>query len=151
MSFLANKTVQIDGGIFYGALGRMLYDPTQPQGERFTGPVDNDVIWLDGAIHFNLMGGKTWHRLAPFVGSGIGMAIAEDVPGANFNLGTKFTFSPLVGARWFLTDAVGLWFESRFQFWNIKYEASFAQEVVSSSEWSVTPWINLGLAIAWPF
>lgn len=151
MAFLANKTVQINGGFFYGMLGRMLYDPTQLPGSRFTGPVDNDVIWLDGAIHFNLTGGKTWHRLAPFVGSGIGMAIVEDVQGANFNLGTKFSFSPLIGARFFVTDAVALNFESRFQFWQIKYSVNFAQEGISSAEWSVSPWINLGLAIAWPF
>jgi hypothetical protein len=151
LSFLANKTVQIDGGMFYGMLGRLLYHPGLPAGQRFTGPVDNSVIWLDAAIHFNLMGGKTWHHLAPFVGSGLGIAIAEDQPGATFNLGTKFTFSPTVGVRYFLSDAVALNLESRFQFWNIKYEASFAQEILSSSEWSVTPWINLGLAIAWPF
>ena len=151
MSFLGNKTVQINGGMFFGQLGRLLYDPTQPPGQRFSGPVDDEVIWLDAAIHFNLMGGKTWHRLAPFVGSGIGMAIVEDVPTANFNMGTKFTFSPLIGVRFFLSDALALNLESRFQFWNIKYTASFVQESISSSEWSVTPWINLGLAIAWPF
>ena len=151
LSFLANKTVQIDGGVFYGMLGRLIYDPAQPPGERFSGPVDNSVIWLDAALHFNLMGGKTWHRLAPFVGTGFGLAIAEDLQTATFNLGTKFTFSPTVGVRYFVTDKVALNLESRFQFWNIKYEASFAQELFSSSEWSVTPWVNLGLAIAWPF
>jgi len=151
MSFLANKTVQIDGGMFYGMLGRLVYDPAQPPGQRFSGPVDNDVIWMDAAIHFNLMGGKTWHRLAPFVGTGFGLAIAEDLQGTTFNLGTKFTFSPTIGVRYFLSDALALNLESRFQFWNIKYEASFAQELISSSEWSVTPWINLGLAVAWPF
>jgi|SoiMethySBSTD1v2_1073268.scaffolds.fasta_scaffold933511_2 opacity protein-like surface antigen len=151
MSFMANKTVQLNGGFYYGMLGRMIYDPTQPQGDRFTGPVDNDVIWLDGSINFNLMGGKTWHRLAPYIGSGLGMAIVEDVQGTNFNLGTKFVFSPLIGVRFFVTDAVALSLENRFNFWNIKYTASFAQESVSSSEWSVTPWVNIGLAIAWPF
>lgn len=151
MSFLANKTVSISGGMFYGLPGRLVYDPAQPAGQRFTGPFENEVIWLDGAVHFNLMGGKTWKRLAPYVGSGIGMAIVEELPGTVFNMGTKFVFSPLVGVRWFFTDALALQAESRFQFWNIKYTASFAQEVVESSEWSVTPWINIGLAIAWPF
>ncbi len=151
MSFLANKTVQINGGVMYGFLGRMIYDPSQPSGERFSGPVDNDVLWLDGSIHFNLTGGKTWHRLAPFVGSGIGVAFTEDLPTTTFNLGTKFYFAPLVGVRWFLSDAVALQLESRFHFWNIKYSVSFAQESISSSEWSVTPWVNLGLAWAWPF
>ena len=70
---------------------------------------------------------------------------------ANFNLGTKFVFSPLIGFRYFVTDAVALSLENRFNFWNIKYTASFAQESVSSSEWSVTPWVNIGLQIAWPF
>ena len=151
MAFMANKTVQLNAGFYYGLLGRLIYDPTQPQGQRFTGPVDNDVIWLDGSINFNLMGGKTWHRLAPYVGSGLGMAIVEDVQGTNFNLGTKFVFSPLIGVRFFVTDAVALSLENRFNFWNIKYTASFAQESVSSSEWSVTPWVNIGLQIAWPF
>ena len=151
MAFLANKTVQINGGMFYGMLGRLVYTPSQPAGQRFSGPFDNDVIWLDAAIHFNLMGGKTWHRLAPYVGSGVGLAITEDLPGTSFNMGTKFVFSPLVGVRWFFTDALAIQAESRFQFWNINYTAGFAQEFISSSEWSVTPWINIGLAVAWPF
>ena len=79
MSFMANKTVQLNAGFYYGMLGRLIYDPTQPQGERFTGPVDNDVIWLDGSINFNVMGGKTWHRLAPYIGSGLGMAIVKKI------------------------------------------------------------------------
>lgn len=151
MSFLANKTVQIDGGVFYGFLGRLIYDPTQPAGQRFTGPVDNDVLWAEGAIHFNLMGGKTWHGLAPYVGNAIGLAFDEDLSTTTFNIGTKFYFAPLVGVRFFLTDALALQAESRFQFWNIKYEATFAQEGIFRSEWDVTPWVNLGLAIAWPF
>lgn len=151
MSFLANKTVQLNGGVMYGFLGRLIYDPTQPAGERFSGPVDNNVFWLDSSIHFNLTGGKAWHRLAPFVGSAIGVAFTEDLPTTTFNLGTKFYFAPLVGVRWFLGNAVALQLESRFQFWNIKYTASFAQESIFRSEWSVTPWVNLGLAWAWPF
>lgn len=151
MSFLANKTVQIDAGVMYGLLGRLVYDPFQPVGQRFSGPVDNDVLWAEGAIHFNLMGGKTWHRLAPFVGNAIGLAFVEDLRSTAFNLGTKFYFAPLVGVRYFLSDALALTAESRFQFWSISYTVSFAQEGFSASEWSVTPWVNLGLAIAWPF
>lgn len=151
MSFLANKTVQVNGGVMYGFLGRLIYDPTKPSGERFSGPVNNDVLWADASIHFNLTGGKAWHRLAPFVGSAIGVAFTEDLPATVFNLGTKFYFAPLVGVRWFLSDGVALQLEGRFQFWNIKYTTSFAQESITSSEWSVTPWVNLGLAWAWPF
>lgn len=151
LSFLANKTVQIDGGIMYGFLGRLVYDPFLPVGQRFTGPVDNDVLWAEGAIHFNLMGGKTWHRLAPFVGNAIGLAFVEDLRGTAFNLGTKFYFAPLAGVRYFLSDALALTVEGRFQFWTIKYTVSFAQEGISASEWSTTPWVNIGLAVAWPF
>jgi len=151
MSFLANKTVQLDAGIMYGFLGRLVYDPFQPAGQRFSGPVDNDVLWVDGAIHFNLTGGKAWHRLAPFVGNAIGVAFVEDLRTTAFNLGTKFYFAPLVGVRYFLSDNLALTAEGRFQFWSIKYTVSFAQEGFSASEWSVTPWVNIGLALAWPF
>jgi opacity protein-like surface antigen len=145
MSFLANKTVAISGGMFYGLLGVSSMTP-QPADKVYRPSTTRSSGSAVISIH-----AQTWHRLAPYVGSGIGMAIVEDLPGTSFNLGTKFTFSPLVGVRWFLTDALAVQAESRFQFWNIKYTAGFAQEILESSEWSVTPWINIGLAIAWPF
>lgn len=155
MSFLANRTIQLNGGGFYGLLERNVYDPTDPPGQRITGPVDNNVFWVDGAIHFNLTGGKTWRRLAPYGGAAIGLAFSENLSDdpAGFKMGTKFYLAPVLGVRLFLADRVALQLENRFNFWQIKYSGAFSQELISSSEWSVSPWVNLGLAWAfdWPF
>jgi hypothetical protein len=155
LSFLANKTIQLNAGGFYGLLQRKIYDPTQPAGDRLIGDADNDVLWIEGSIHFNMTGNKSWHRLAPFAGAATGLAFAENLADdpAGFEMGTKFFLAPLIGTRIFLTDRIALQAEGRFNFWQIKYTASFAQEQVERGEWSLSPWVNLGLAWAfsWPF
>ena len=155
MSFLANRTIQINGGGFYGLLERNVYHPLEPPGERVESGIDNDVLWIDGSIHFNMTGGKSWNRLAPFAGAAIGLAFSEslDDDPADFDMGTKFYLAPLVGVRYFLNDRAALQLESRFHFWQIKYSGPFSQELISQSEWSLSPWINFGLAWAfdWPF
>lgn len=155
MSFMANRTIQINGGAFYGLLERNVYHPLQPPGNRLEEGIGNDVLWIDGSIHFNLTGGKSWKRLAPFAGSAIGLSFSEslDDDPADFDMGTKFYLAPLVGVRFFLSDRAALQLESRFHLWQIKYSGPFSQELISQSEWSFSPWINLGLAWAfdWPF
>jgi hypothetical protein len=155
MSFLANRTVQINGGAFYGLLERNVYHPLQPPGSRLESGVDNDVLWIDGSVHFNITGGKSWNGLAPFAGSAIGLSFSESLPNdpASFDMGTKFYLAPLVGVRFFLSDRAALQLESRFHLWQIKYSGPFSQELISQSEWSFSPWVNLGLAWAfdWPF
>ncbi|HEX9896010.1 MAG TPA: hypothetical protein VGA78_18910 [Gemmatimonadales bacterium] len=155
MSFLANRTIQLSAGGFYGMLSRSIYDPAEPADERIVGTTDTDVLWIDAAIHFNLTGGKTWHRLAPFAGAAAGLAFSENLPDdpASFKMGTKFFLAPVLGVRFFLGQRLALQAESRFNFWQIKYTTAFVQEAIESSEWSVSPWLNLGLAWAfdWPF
>jgi hypothetical protein len=155
MSFLANRTIQLNAGGFYGLLERNVYSPLEPPDERISGPVDNDVLWVDVSLHFNLTGGKTWRRLAPFGGVASGLAFTETLPNdpASFRMGTKFYLAPLVGVRYFFAERAALQLESRFHFWQAKYPGAFAQEGINQAEWLVTPWINLGLAWAfdWPF
>lgn len=154
-SFLANRTIQLNAGGFYGMLERDVYDPTQPAGSRISGPIDNTVVWVEGGLQFNLTGGKSWNRFAPFAGASAGLAFSESLSDdpAFFKMGTKFVFAPVIGTRFFLSDRLALQLESRFNFWQIKYPGAFAQEGIQSSEWSVSPWVNLGLAwaISWPF
>ncbi len=155
LSFLANKALQLNIGGFYGTLERLVYDPLAPEGSRFSGPEDNTVVWVDGSIHFNLTGGKTWRGLAPYVGAGTGVAFSENLADdpASFRMGSKFTLIPLVGTRFFLADRLALTAEGRFNFWKISYTTPFAGEGVPEEEWVVTPWVNIGLAwaFAWPF
>lgn len=155
MGFLANRTIQLGVGVSYGTLERLVYDPLKPPGERFSGPIEANVLWTEGAINFSLTGGKTWRRFAPYVGAATGLAFVEDLEDdpANFRMGTRFFLAPTAGVRWFPADRVMLLAEGRFHFWQVKYTTPFAVENVAASEWIASPWVNLGLAWAfsWPF
>ena len=167
LTFMGNRTVQVGLGMMYGHLQRLIQDPDRVPGQRTSGPVDASALWLDGFLHFNLAGGKTWNSLAPFMGVGTGVVFTENAPPedpVNYSLGTKFHFSPLFGTRLVLAPSWYLQVEARFQFWQIKYPTEYGLPpaddplappllITSSAEWNVTPWIqtSLGWAFRWPF
>jgi len=169
-AFMADKTISILAGFHYGMLERVLIDPTVAKPEQVQGTVDHSTIWIDAALHFNMTGGKHWHGFAPYGGIATGISFTENVvedPGS-FSMGTKFTFSPLLGTRYFLGKSY-LFAEARFQFWQISYPSTYAQEPIGVppspegpqaviptgvlKEWSVTPWVRAGLGLpwSWPF
>lgn len=168
-AFMADKTLSILGGFHYGMLKRDLINPALSKPNQYRGTVDHSTIWVDAALHFNLTGGKHWHGFAPFGGVAAGVSFTEDVPEdpGSFDMGTKFTFSPLIGTRYFLGKSY-LFAEARFQFWQISYPGTYAlqpvgvpitegnQAVIPTGvlkEWSVTPWVRAGLGLpwSWPF
>ena len=143
-----------------GNLDRFILDPTQAAADRVTGPVEQTVSFAELDLQLNLTGGKSWHRLAPFVGAGGGLTFPttstpEDLSG--FKLGHKFYFVPTAGTRIFLTDRLHLRGEARVVFWKLKYPVSFEQvpsqapneePVISDgrvSEWTTSSWLQAGL------
>src|SRR3954463_9536695 len=74
------STIQLGLGIAHGSLERFIVDPFVPEATRKTGPVKQSVNFADITIQFNLTGGKSWHRLAPFVATSVGLAMAGDTP-----------------------------------------------------------------------
>ena len=168
LSFLSDRTVSLLLGVQYGRLERNLIEPTAAPDKQLEGSVLHGTVWVDGAIHFNLTGGKHWRGLAPYVGSAVGLTLTESVAADSnrFDMGTKFTFAPLVGTRVFLGSAY-LFGEARFQFWQVKYPPTFGQEPPTApgtpenpnaviptgllKEWSVTPWLRAGLGLPWSF
>jgi hypothetical protein len=170
VGFMADKTISVFGGVHYGMLDRVLIDPDVAKPEQVQGTVDHSTLWVDAALHFNVTGGKHWHGFAPYGGIAAGVSFTEDVPEdpGSFSMGTKFTFSPLLGTRYFLGRSY-LFAEARFQFWQISYPTSYAEEptgvppspegpqaVIPTGvlkEWSVTPWVRAGFGLpwSWPF
>ena len=69
-------------------------DPFVVLEDRVRGPVDQTVSFAELNLQFNLTGGKTWHRLAPFMGVGGGLTFpsgtAADTSG--FELGQQDLF-----------------------------------------------------------
>ena len=71
------STMQIGFAVAQGNLERFIVDPILPLENRVTGPVKQSVTFAELALQFNITGGKSWHRIAPFIGAGVGLAIAR--------------------------------------------------------------------------
>src|SRR5262245_3147959 len=59
-------TIMAGLGVARGDLQRLIVDPFVERVNRVSGPVDQTVTFADFNLQFNITGGKTWHRLAPF-------------------------------------------------------------------------------------
>ncbi|HWN17653.1 MAG TPA: hypothetical protein VNO19_01945 [Gemmatimonadales bacterium] len=137
------SALQIGLAVSQANLKRFILNPTLPPENRLTGPVQQSVTFVEIALQFNLTGGKSWHRIAPFIGSGFGLALASDTPAdALFDFGNKFYLAPNAGLRFFLSDRLHLRGEARAAFWKLTYPSVFENE---RSEWIVSPWLQVGV------
>jgi hypothetical protein len=152
-------TIQLGLGIAHGNLKRFIVDPFVPLASRKTGPVRQSVTFADVTIQFNLTGGKSWHRIAPFVAAGAGLALAGDTPADTslYDFGRKFYFTPGAGVRVFLSDRIHLRAEAKATFWKLNYPATFESAPVAEpttpavitdgklTEWTSSRWLQIGL------
>ena len=129
------STIQMGLLLAHGQMERQILD-SLVAGGQVTGTVDQSTTFVEADLQLNLTGGKTWHRLAPFIGAGIGLAWAEE-PDRGFELGTRFTFAPHAGLRLFVTDRIHLRGDARVLFWKLTYP--------NSSEWDTSGWYQAGL------
>jgi len=148
-------------------LDRLIVDPFVALANRVSGPVQQTVSFFEADLQLNLTGGKSWHRVAPFVSTGVGLTFPSGTPAdtSGFELGRRFYFAPGAGFRLFLTNGVHLRAEARATFWKLKYPASFTREppeepgnppdnsnaVITDgrvSEWSTSSWLQVGLGFA---
>jgi hypothetical protein len=129
------STIQMGLLLGHGQMERRILD-SLVAGGQVTGTVDQSTTFVEADLQLNLTGGKTWHRLAPFIGAGIGLAWAEE-PDRGFELGTRFTFAPHAGLRLFVTDRIHLRGDARVLFWKLNYP--------NSSEWDTSGWYQAGL------
>jgi hypothetical protein len=156
--------VQFGLGVSSGSLDRLIVDPFVELVNRVSGPVQQTVTFADLNLQLNLTGGKSWHRLAPFVGSGIGLTFPGATPQdtSGFELGHKVYFAPFVGLRVFLTSRIHVRGEARWTFIQVKYPTTFQQEPVlepgdppdhsnavitdnNLSEWTTSSYLQVGI------
>ena len=145
-----------------GNLERLIVDPFVELENRVSGPVDQTVSFLELDLQLNHTGGKTWHRLAPFVGAGVGLTFPSGTPAdtSGFELGKKIYLAPHAGFRLFITDRLHLRTDARVIFWKLSYPASFTREptldpdsppVIDDgrvSEWTTSSWLQAGLGFS---
>jgi hypothetical protein len=157
------STLQIGLAVARGNLDRFIVDPFVRLANRRSGPVRQAVTFAELNLQFNLSGGKSWHRLAPFVGAGVGLAFGSSTPAdtSQYKFGRKFYLAPSVGFRFFITDRLHLRGEARAAFWKLNYPTTFQDEPTEEpgippnsnavivgnklSEWTGSPWLQVGL------
>jgi hypothetical protein len=135
--------IQLGIGFARADLERLIFNPSVAPEDRTNVLVKQAVSFAEFNLAFNLTGGKSWHRLAPFVGGTIGLAFpsltTEDVSG--FDFGHKLYVAPTFGTRIFFTKRLQLRGEARGTFWKVTYPGSFGH----AEEWTTSPWLLLGL------
>jgi hypothetical protein len=136
-------------------------DSTSP--DRRTGPADAGLLFTEMALQLRLTGGKTWHGVSPYLGSGLGLAFDLHSPGdttkSEYRFGTKVTFTASAGLRWYPARKMVVQLDGRVAWWRLKYPSSFKSPAPDSSrvipltqpltDWTRHPWVSLG--IGWIF
>lgn len=153
--------------VSWSNLQRLVADPKAPVDSQLTGPVDQGVLFAELGLAVLLTGDKTWRRMAPYLGANLGLAFGGSVPqdSSGYGFSAKFVSGPLLGIRYYVSDAVLLRVEGRLQFWKLSYPLSFFQTperapndppvlspvLNSDSEWTSHPTLLIGLGYAFRF
>ncbi len=157
------STIQLGLGFGTGNLDRFIVDPFVRLANRTTGPVKQSVTFAELAVQFNVTGGKSWNRIAPFAGAAVGLAFAGSTPAdtSQYEFGRKIFVAPSAGFRFFFTNRLHLRGEARAIFWKLNYPTTFQSEPTEEpgtpenpnavivgdnlSEWTASPWLQVGL------
>lgn len=161
----ARNTISLGFGGWTAGTKRTVLDPDASLANRYKGSTDQTLYGLEATVVMNLTGGKSWHRLAPFVGVGIGVvkSSAFDDP-AGYEFGTKFYFAPMAGGRLIVNRRFYLKGEARAFSWKLGYPATYALEPSAepgtadnpnavnptgrSGQWVLAPALSVGLGVA---
>ena len=160
-----SRSIQLGLGVSYAQLQRIIVDPFVGLANRFSDPVDQSVTFAEMDLQFNVSGGKSWHRLAPFLSAAGGLAFGSETPAdtSGYDFGTKFYLAPGGGTRVFVTDRVHLRLEGRATFWKLDYPTTFQQRPVQEpetpavipgnnlDEWDTSWWVQAGLGYSFSF
>jgi hypothetical protein len=158
-----SRAIQLGLGLSRGNLKRFIVNPFVRLANRRSGPVDQSVTFAELNVQMNVTGGKSWHRIAPYVALTGGLALAGDTPAdtSRFDFGKKLYFAPAAGFRLFLSQRLHLRAEARATFWKLNYPTTFQNEPVeepgtpdnpnavitgtSLTEWTTSSWLQAGL------
>lgn len=142
----SSRAIGLGLGIFYGDLQRFIVNPSLS--DLRTGPVNQSVTFLELDVQMNPTGGKSWHRIAPYVALGGGVAFSGSTPAdtSRFDFGNKFYIAPSGGFRLFLSQRLHLRAEGKATFWKITYPTTFrVAEGTTFSEWTTSWSVQGGL------
>ena len=72
------------------------------------GPVQIHVWIPEGLLQFNFTANKSWHRIAPYAGIGLGAGFSSTAPNDSiYRSSVRFVFTPYAGTRIYLANSPG--------------------------------------------
>jgi hypothetical protein len=143
-----NGPVTLEAQVGYLPTTRTVRDTVfQGTQRRALGTADMQILLADLDVRFNLTGARTWHRLAPFLLFGGGVAL--DAHGTNaidltlpsnerFKFGTTFAGVLGAGVETFLTSRIGLRGDVRGTLWKLHTPSPFLvrNPLVPGQQWT---------------
>ncbi len=158
VDLLFDSPIAVSFSVWYGGLERFVKNPGLPPDQRTTGPFRQQMMALDGSLQLVLTGSKTWHRMAPYVGLGLGLSFDNRVPqdSTDFTFGNKFLLQPAFGFRLYLSDRLVITAEGKDVMWRLSYPAAFltgANPIINPTTQKPAEWthhfvLRLGLGYA---
>jgi hypothetical protein len=148
----ANRFISFGVGGSYGwDLKRNIIDPFAPPGERVLGPIQSRLWILEALLQFNLTANKSWHRIAPYGGVGLGAGFASTAPQDTiYRSSVRFVFTPYAGTRLFLGERLALRLEARMPLYKISYPRQYLEGdepvIGTGGEWVASGWFLAGLS-----
>ena len=147
-------TVALTAGVAYAQTDAFYFDPNDSVPQK-RGPINNDLVLADAGLQASITGGKTWHGLQPYVGATMGLvfgsAFASDTSG--FVFGTKFSYGPEAGLRWYPTRRFSVELGWRLVIYRMRYPLSYRPKLLPLnaplSESTKHPWATFG--VGWTF
>lgn len=152
-------TIDVEGLYFpssHAVLDTLVVDSAYKQ----IGTAKSDLLMTTAALRFNLTGGRTWHRVLPFLSFGGGgifevskdKAAIETAPlNARYNFGTSFAGLIGAGIEVFPTDRLAIRVDGRNMLWKVKTPVALAGGSIGTSlpatEWVHNIALSAGVAI----
>lgn len=151
----ASSALIVATGVSY-AKTTAFYKTAYDSFPRTVGPINNGLVLADFGILLSLTGGKTWRGFQPYVGATMGLAFGSKIGAdtSGYNFGTKFTYAPEFGVRWYPARRISAEFGGRVLVYHLAFPSSYRFHVLPNilsplSATTIHPWATFGLA--WTF
>ena len=142
---------------------RNVIDPGRAPDDRVIGQAQSTITTIEARLKFTATGRRSWHKLAPFLDFGGGIAIDASpdsdldqilLPVDRFDFGTSFFGTMSGGVRWYATRRFTLRGDWVFSLWKIDTPPGYADPDrgfvgVSDGEWVWGNTATLALMFRW--
>lgn len=154
LEYALGGVISLTADAAYAQTDAYFVDPNDSIPEK-KGPINNDLVLIDWGVQASLTGGKTFHRLQPYVGATFGMAFGTAIgaDSSGYSFGSKFTYGPEVGVRWYPVRRLSVEFGWRLVRYRLRYPFSYRPNVIPVTapliEGTTHPWTTFG--VGWTF